>query len=163
MKSFILFTAALFTTLFLQAQTFKANISQLAFMKGKWVTNHEWGSMEEFWGAPIGNNMVSTYRCVKNSKVLFYEFVVIEQSDSVPVMLLRHFNAGSIGWEDKNAPQYYPLINIGKNKAVFQSADKTITLTYELISSNKLDVTLNEKNKDGKMETTPFHYTLSKN
>ncbi|MHA4812545.1 DUF6265 family protein [Flavitalea flava] len=67
--------------------------------------------MEEFWGPPIGNNMICSYRCVKDGKVVFYEFVVIEQKDtlseSVPVMILRHFKPGSISWEDKDKPNLF--------------------------------------------------------
>ncbi len=140
------------------AQTFNANIKDLAFMKGNWFVKHEWGDMEEYWGEPLGNNMISNYRCVKNGKVVFYEFVVIEQSDSVPVMILRHFNAGSIGWEDKMNPHRYPLISLTKNKAVFKSNDGTIKLTYELAGDDQLDVLLEEKNKEDKLEATVFHY-----
>ncbi len=140
------------------AQTFTANIKDLAFMRGKWFVKHQWGDMEEYWGEPIGNNMISSYRCVQNGKVVFYEFVVIEQTDSVPVMILRHFKPASIGWEDKEHPNHYPLICISTNKATFKSSDGVVTLTYQLIADDKLDVVLEEENKEGKLETTAFHY-----
>ncbi len=86
------------------SQTFKAKLQDLSFMSGTWYQHHEWGDMEEFWGKPMGDCMICSYRCVKDGKVLFYEFIVIEQSDSVPVMKLRHFKPGNIGWEEKNNP-----------------------------------------------------------
>ena len=153
---FILFTCIC------QAQSFTANIKDLAFMKGRWLVNHEWGNMEEYWGEPIGNCMISSYRCVKEGKIVFYEFVVIEQTDSVPVMILRHFDAHSMGWEDKEHPNVYPLINLGKNRAVFKNDAGTINLIYTLVDQDKLDVVLEEKNKDGKLETTSFHYSRGK-
>ncbi|WP_159467780.1 DUF6265 family protein [Dyadobacter sp. 3J3] len=139
------------------AQEFKASINDLAFMSGTWVMKHEWGDMEEFWGPPMGNSLISSYRCVKDGKVVFYEFVVIEQIDDIPIMKLRHFNPGSIGWEDKNSPLEYPLVSISKNKAVFEAKDKSLRLIYQLTNEN-LEVILEEKNKNNEMEKMIFAY-----
>ncbi len=102
--------------------------------------------------------MLSSYRCVKDGKIVFYEFVVIEQKGQVPVMYLRHFNPGSVGWEEKDAPNPYPLISLKKNHAVFKGADGT-ELSYTLKAPDKLMVTLKEKNKEGKEEITMFPYS----
>lgn len=143
------------------AQDFKASINDLAFMSGTWTLKHEWGDMEEFWGPPMGNSLISSYRCVKDGKVVFYEFVVIEQIDNVPVMKLRHFNPGSIGWEDKNSPLEYPLVSLLKNKAVFEAKDKSLRLIYQLVNGN-LEVILEEKNKNNEMEKMVFAYKRKK-
>lgn len=156
MKTKILFLIVFFPA-WSYAQEFKASVKDLAFMSGTWTVNHKWGDMEEFWGPPMGNCMVSSYRCVKDGKVVFYEFVVIEQGGNVPVMKLRHFNPGSIGWEEKNAPLDYPLIAFEKNKAVFGPKDQSLRLTYALISGN-LQVPLEEKNKNNEWEKMMFNY-----
>ncbi|GLU57321.1 DUF6265 family protein [Dyadobacter frigoris] len=143
------------------AQEFKASINDLAFMSGTWTMKHEWGDMEEFWGPPMGNSLISSYRCVKDGKVVFYEFVVIEQVENVPVMKLRHFNPGSIGWEDKNSPLEYPLVSLSKNKAVFEAKDKSLRLIYQLTTGN-LEVILEEKNKNNGMEKMVFAYKRKK-
>lgn len=144
------------------AQLKKAAVKDLAFMAGKWTLKHEWGDMEEFWGAPMGDNMVSTFRCVKDGKILFYEFMAIEASDTVPVMKLRHFNKGSIGWEDKDKPYLMPAVKLTKNEVVFESLDKTVRITYHRVSPFKLDCILNEKDKKGVWKKDVFNYTLSK-
>jgi hypothetical protein len=144
------------------AQLKKASVNDLAFMAGKWTLKHEWGDMEEFWGLPMGDNMVSTFRCVKDGKVVFYEFMAIEQSDSIPVMKLRHFNKGSIGWEDKDKPYLMPVIKLAKNEVVFESLDKAVLITYKRIGPLKMDCILDEKGKDGKWKRDIFNYTLSK-
>ncbi|TFF36660.1 DUF6265 family protein [Mucilaginibacter psychrotolerans] len=144
------------------AQTKKASVKDLAFMAGKWTLKHEWGDMEEFWGAPMGDNMVSTFRCVKDGKVVFYEFMVIEASESMPVMKLRHFNKGSIGWEEKDKPYLMPAIKITKNEVVFESVDKTVRITYRRVSTVKLDCILDEKDKKGTWKKDIFNYSLSK-
>ena len=163
MKKMYLLVIEVFVMLsFASAQTKKASVEDLAFMAGRWALKHEWGDMEEFWGPPMGDNMVSTFRCVKNGKVIFYEFMAIEQSDSIPVMKLRHFNKGSIGWEDKDKPYLMPATKIAKNEVVFESADKNVRITYKRLSPLKMDCILDEKNKDGKWKQDIFNYTLAK-
>lgn len=135
----------------LRAQTFKADIKDLSFMAGTWGQHHEWGDMEEFWGPPMGNNMVCSYRCVKEGKVLFYEFVVIEQSDSIPVMILRHFKPGNIAREEKDKPERYPLVALDRDRAVFASPN--VRLTYHRVDPDHMDILLEEKK-----DTSTFHY-----
>lgn len=74
--------------------------------------------MEEFWGEPMGDSMISSFRVVKEGKAAFYEFVVIEEQNQVPVFKMRHFNRGSIGWEEKDRPLLFYLVNIKKTKQI---------------------------------------------
>ena len=129
-------------------------------MAGTWMLKHKWGDMEEFWGPPMGNNMVSSYRCVKDGKVVFYEFVVIEQTNGFPVMKMRHFNPGNIGWEEKDKPLSYKLITLSKNKVTFESADKLVKLTYKRLNPQKMDVVLEEMDKNNIWQTNVFNYSL---
>lgn len=138
----------------------KASVHELDFMAGKWVGSMEWGDMEEYWGAPMGNNMICSFRCVKDGKVVFYEFIVIEQQGDVPVMKLRHFSPGSIGWEEKDKPWEYPLVKLEGKKAVFESADKKTRLLYERLTDTKLKAVL-EREEKGAWQVDAFEYTLS--
>jgi len=108
----------------------------------------------------MGDNMVSSYRCVKDDKVIFYEFVVIEQTNGSPVMKMRHFNRGNVGWEEKDKPLIYKLIVLTKNKAVFESSDKMLKLTYERLNHQKMNVVLDEKDKKGIWQKEVFSYVL---
>ena len=159
MKFFTVTTLLLisFTTAFSQAARQKIKIADLQFMAGQWKTSSDWGEMDEFWSSPNGNCMMCTFRCVKEGKVVFYEFIVIEQNetDEVPVMKLRHFNPGSIGWEDKENPYLYPLISLQGRKAVFERPDKKTSLSYERVSENTLKSVLIQET-DGKQTTTEF-------
>jgi len=135
-------------------------LADLSFMAGSWKTSSDWGEMDEVWSAPLGNCMMCSYRCVKNGKAVFYEFVLIEQneSDPVPVMKLRHFNPGSIGWEDKTNPYLYPLVELTGKKATFQGGDKKTTLSYERVNESTLKAVL-VRDKDGQKSTTEFIFT----
>ncbi len=137
-----------------------AKVDQLAFMAGTWTQHHKWGDMEEFWSKPMGDNMVSSFRNLEDGKVTFYEFVVIEQTGNIPVMKMRHFNKGSIAWEEKDKPYLLPLVKLEKDLAGFESLDKNVRLAYKRVSAEKMDVILEEKGKDGKWQKDVFNYTL---
>lgn len=143
------------------AQGFKATLSDLAFMAGQWEVKHAWGDMEEVWEKPMGNSMISTFRCVKDGKAVFYEFVIVEQEGPIPVMKLRHFNPGSIGWEEKNEPLSYPLVSLKDQRAMFEARDQSLRLIYE-VDADKLDVILEEKNKKGEWEKVVFNFLRKK-
>ncbi len=158
----VAFTIGLLMLLVTAKGQHKAELDQLNFISGKWVGSMAWGDMEEYWSETMGDNMVCAFRCVKDGKVMFYEFIVIEQSDAgVPVMKLRHFNRGNIAWEDKDKPYEYPLVKLEQNKAVFEAADKKTRLIYERLNENQLKAML-EREKDGKWEVDEFLYQLSR-
>ena len=138
----------------------KADIKELDFIAGKWFVGHEWGDMEENWSAPMGNTMICSYRCVKNGKVVFYEFIVIEQTDSVPVMRLRHFGPGSVAWEGKETTNNYPLVSLENGRAVFEAPDKKLRMIFFRKNETQLSVSLEREGKEGKWEKDVFEYTL---
>lgn len=138
------------------------NIKDLAFMSGKWTTHSAWGDMEASWSEPMGNSMMSSYRCVKNGKVIFYEFSVIEQMDSGPVMKLRHFSPGNIGWEEKDKPYEYPLMFLEPDKARFERPDKKTALTFHRTAPDAMQVILESQDQDGRWVEDVFDYKLSK-
>ena len=142
----------------------KFKIGDLAVMTGNWKTTSDWGDMDEVWSSPRGNCMMCTFRCVKDGKIVFYEFIVIEQNanDSVPVLKLRHFNPGSIGREEKDNPYLYPLAFLNGQKAIFERPDKKTIITYERLSKDKLTSVLIQQTPE-KQKTTEFIYSRSEN
>ena len=145
-----------------QGQDVVRQIDDLSFMAGKWVTTGEWGDMEENWSAPMGNSMMCSYRCVKDGKIVFYEFIVIEQMENGPVMKLRHFSPGNIAWEEKDKPYEYPLMYLDENTARFERPDKKTSLTFHRISTDSLTVVLERQDKEGKWVQDEFKYNAAK-
>ena len=141
------------------SQLKKATVKDLSFMSGPWHQKSDWGDLEEYWSDANGESMVSSFRCVKDGKALFYEFVVIEQEGNIPVMKMRHFNRGSIGWEDKKAPLLFPLTELKEKLAVFTMTDKSVKLSYQRDSDKSLTVILEEKDKAGKPKKEVFYFT----
>jgi hypothetical protein len=159
--TFIILSIIVPLTAFAQV-TQKFKITDLEFMTGNWKATSNWGDMDEIWSRPLGNCMMCTFRCVKDGKVVFYEFIVIEQNvyDSVPVLKLRHFNPGSIGWEDKENPYLYPVTFLSNQRVVFERPDKKTTITYERISKNTLKSVLIQED-GGNQKTTEFIFSSS--
>lgn len=155
---FFLFLISFSVPAFAQLQ--KATIKDLSFISGQWTVQHQWGDMEEVWSAPMGNNMMGSYRCVNEGKVVFYEFMAIEQIDSVPVLYLRHFGPGSIAWEEKDSAGTYPLVLLQKDKAQFRKSDGSTMLTFTRQSPTQLQIILDSKNGDGTLEKVVFDYRL---
>ena len=143
------------------AQTPPRDLKDLSFMSGKWIASTDWGDMEENWSEPMGNSMMCAYRCVKDGQIVFYEFIVIEQGPTGPVMKLRHFSPGNIAWEEKDKPYEYPLVFLDTDRARFERPDKKTSLTFYRVSRDKLDVTLERQDEAGKWVQDVFHYTLS--
>lgn len=143
-------------------QTPVHDIKALSFMAGKWTTKGEWGDMEENWSEPVGNSMMCSFRCVKDGKVVFYEFIVIEQQPKGPVMKLRHFSPGNIAWEDKDKPYEYPLTFLDDNLARFERPDKKTSLTFHRLAPDKMKVTLERQDKEGKWVQDEFNYVAAK-
>jgi hypothetical protein len=137
------------------------NIKDLAFMSGHWTTKSAWGEMEESWSDPFGDCMMGAYRCVKDGKIVFYEFIVIEQSKTGPVMKLRHFSPGNIAWEEKDKPYEYPLMFLEEDRARFERPDKKTALTFHRTAKDKMMVILERQEKDGKWVQDEFDYTRS--
>jgi hypothetical protein len=160
-KLFCVFVITLKIVSSVTAQAPVKEIKDLAFMSGKWVTKSTWGDMEENWSAPMGNCMMCSYRCVKDGKVVFYEFIVIEQTTAGPVMKLRHFSPGNIGWEEKDKPYEYPLMFLDSERARFERPDKKTALTFYRAAKDKLKVILEREDKDGKWVQDEFDYTLA--
>lgn len=138
------------------------DIKDLSFMAGDWVTTGEWGDMEENWSEPYGNSMMCSYRCVKDGKVVFYEFIVIEQTADGPVMKLRHFSPGNIAWENKEDPYEYPLMYLDENVARFERPDKKTSLTFQRISVDSLTVILERQDKSGNWVQDEFRYAAAR-
>jgi hypothetical protein len=140
----------------------KRDIKDLAFMAGNWTASSAWGDMEENWSKPMGNSMMCSYRCVKDGKIIFYEFIVIEQLESGPVMKLRHFSPGNIGWEEKDKPYEYPLMFLEEDRARFERPDKKTALTFHRTSKDTMEVILERQDKDGKWIQDVFKYSLTR-
>lgn len=134
-------------------------LEDVAWIAGYWIGGTDDNPMEEIWTAPLGDNMMGMFREVDEGKSVFYEFMLIQQTDAGPALLLKHFNPGLIGWEDKDVAQRYPLAALKGRRAVFEHANRMTRLVYERFTEDSLTVTL-EKVREGKETKQVFGYLL---
>jgi hypothetical protein len=87
--------------------------------------------------------------------------MVIEQTDKGPVMYLRHFSPGNIGWEEKDKPYEYPLMFLEPGKARFERPDKKTALTFYRINADNMQVILERQDKEGRWVEDVFDYKLA--
>lgn len=137
------------------------NLSQLEFISGMWTGELNGGKTDEHWSAPSGDNMMGIFRYVKNGKSVFFEMMLIEMTSSGPVLRLKHFNPGLIGWEEKDQVYSYPLVGVNRNRAVFERPDKQTRLIFNRTSEQTMTVTL-EQVKDGNPTSEDFKYQLAR-
>lgn len=135
-----------------------ASVKDLAWIAGQWQGQKGADLLDEHWSAPGGGTMMGMFRWVKGGKLLVYEFLTFEDSATAPVLTFRHFGAGLIGWEEKDAPIRCPLAGGGPGEAVFACEGMPMRLTYRRTGENGLTVLL-ERQKDGKSSTDEFAYS----
>ena len=58
----------------------KADVNQLAWMRGAWVTEHGGMRVEEHWTPPRAGTMMAVGRTMRGERTVFYEFLRIEQT-----------------------------------------------------------------------------------
>lgn len=115
--------------------------------------------MEEVWSSPSGDALMGMFRLASGGKTKLTEFMTIEKREAGIVLVMRHFSAGLIAREEKDAPLVWELERVEANHAVFHLAAEGSRLDFAR-NDRTLVITL-EKTKDGKTTRTPFRYTLA--
>ena len=126
-------------------------LENIAWIAGNWRGEAMGGTTEENWSAPHGDSMMASFKVVKDGKVVFYEIEIIRQLENTLVLQLKHFNNDLKGWETKDQTVDFPLVEITKNKVVFEG------MTFERISETEMNVYVDVEN-DGSTQTLTFNY-----
>ncbi|REG87306.1 DUF6265 family protein [Winogradskyella sediminis] len=157
MKYFILF---FFIFTISEAQNEKSltpKLENIKWISGTWHGEAFGGITEEIWSEPSAGSMMATFKLIVEGQVQFYEIEVIREIENSLILQLKHFGSDLKGWESKDETVDFPLIEITKNKVVFEG------MTFEKISANAMNIHVAIEN-NGNIETVTFHYTkASKN
>jgi len=135
----------------------KVTLDDLSFICGHNRGEMEGSIIDEHWSEVGGDTMIGMYREIRNGKAQMYEFLTIEQTAEGPVLRLRHFDPGLVGWEEKAQASSYPLASWRPNEAVFEKPDKSVRLAFRATSKETLEVTLERKGK--KIEIFQYAHT----
>ena len=134
-------------------------LEDLGFMVGQWQGGGEKVVIEEIWSRPSGDNMMGMFRYVQEDKGVFYEMMLIEQTDDGPVLRIKHFNAGLIGWEEKAEVHSFPLVSVDESEAVFEQVDQTKKLRYITENPGEMSIYLEERQDDGTWKVESFSFS----
>lgn len=111
------------------ARAAESKMAGLAFLTGRWTATTEQGFQEETWSPVQGDSMIGTFRVVAGGKMVFSEYWSVELKDGTLVLLIKHFDAGLVGWEAKQESTRLPVTSLAQNSVVF--SDGKVTLRYE--------------------------------
>lgn len=137
-----------------------ATLKDLGFIEGKWRGRVGAAIAEEHWTSAEGDNIIGMFRFVEGGKAIFFELLTIEQSGEGPVLRIKHFKPGLIGWEEKNDAVTFALTEVKTDYAKFEMADRKTSLTF-IRDKERLTVQL-AKIKDGQAKVDEFKYELIK-
>lgn len=121
------------------AQSKTGSVADVAFIQGHWkATTHEGQIIEGVWLQPEGENIVGFMRMMKNGKADLYEILAYEQTDKGLVSMVKHFQPGLIGHEEKDKQDRYNFIEATENRAIFQKEGEAgLRILYEKRSANQ--------------------------
>ena len=131
-------------------------LEDVSFIAGTWQHEGDGYYIEEVWSKRSGDNMMGMFRFVQEGKGVFYEMMIVEETDEGVVLRLKHFNAGLIGWEEKAEVLSFYLTEVSGSTAVFEQKDKNKRLRY-LKAGDELAVLLEER-KDGEWSQEAFKF-----
>jgi len=127
-------------------------LENITWIAGTWHGEAFGGKTEEIWSEPSAGSMMATFKLINNGKVTFYEIEVIREVKNTLILQLKHFGPDLKGWETKDETVDFPLKEITANKVVFEG------MTFNKISDDEMNIYVDIKNDDGKVEVVKFNY-----
>jgi hypothetical protein len=135
-------------------------VNALAWVAGRWHGSLGEDVIEEHWSSPEGGTIMGMFRWLKGGKVYIYEFMTFETDGDSLILRIKHFNAGLVGWEEKDASTLFYLDRMEPRNITFDQRrdDANSRISYRLDDADTLVVTL-ERSGDERSTTLEFHYT----
>jgi hypothetical protein len=119
-----------------------AKLEDLAWLEGSWSGQVDGDEVDEVWTGASAGAMMGMFRCVREGKVRFYEFMTITKASAQVDLTIKHFDPALVGWEEKDAAARFVLTGSTGQQAVFHQAsgDKQLWLVYESRNGSELRI-----------------------
>jgi Domain of unknown function (DUF6265) len=127
----------------------KATIADMAWLAGGWSGTGLGGVSEEIWSRPAGGTMMGTYRLIKADKPVFYEMLLLVESEGTLTLRLKHFHPNFVGWEEKDKSVDFKFVKKDGNRVYFSG------LTFER-AGKELNIHLALGQRDGTVREEIF-------
>ena len=128
-----------------------ATLGELAWLSGYWKGSGFGGDCDEVWIPASDNAMTGIFRYASEGKIVFSEYMVMEELNGTITLRLKHFGRDLSPWEEKEEWTEFRLVKIHGQKAWFSG------LTYERIGDT-LIIWLSMKSGD-KSWVEEFRFT----
>ncbi len=114
----------------------------LHWLTGKWTGRAGEAHIEEHWTDCSGNMMMGMFRWVEDDAVKFYEIEALEQEGDLVYMRVKHFDPGLLGWEERDDPHNFLLMQVTDTGAIFREVDQPESrwVVYERHGANRLRI-----------------------
>ncbi|MFN0140634.1 MAG: DUF6265 family protein [Pyrinomonadaceae bacterium] len=129
----------------------KATLADVSWLIGSWSGTGLGGVSEEIWSRPADGAMMGTYRLVKNGKTVFYEFMLLTETEGTIVLRIKHFHPNFVGWEDKDKSVDFKFVKTEGDRAYFSG------LTFERKGKKGLNIYLALRQKEGEVREEVFN------
>ncbi|HBZ38311.1 MAG TPA: hypothetical protein DF712_08520 [Balneola sp.] len=141
----ILNSSTKFDTYLAESLTQEFDINDYTWLVGSWEGDGFGGTSEEIWSVPHNGTMMGMYRHIKNGELIFYEFLLLDESG----LRLKHFHPDLKGWEEKDETTFFKMIDYSSTKIEMKG------LIFEKKSENQMEIRL-KLNRNGNIETEVF-------
>ncbi|MEQ8578494.1 MAG: DUF6265 family protein [Balneola sp.] len=121
------------------------DINDYSWLVGSWKGDGFGGVSEEIWSKPENGVMMGMYRHIKDDKLVFYEFLILDKTG----LRLKHFHPDLKGWEEKDETTFFEMIDYSPTKIEMKG------LIFEKKSNDLMEIRLRLK-RDDKIETEVF-------
>lgn len=122
-----------------------------SWLVGSWKGDGFGGTSEEIWSKPENGVMMGMYRHLKDDKLVFYEFLILDKTG----LRLKHFHPDLKGWEEKDETTFFEMIDYSPTKIEMKG------LIFEKKTDNLMEIRL-KLNRNGKVETEIFTMSRQK-
>lgn len=123
----------------------KGKLSDVAWLVGSWQGTAFGSQFEEVWNPASAGSMMGMWKLYDKEKgVNFYELLVLKEQDEGLVLLVKHFSADFVAWEEKADFVTFRLIKAEADAVHFSG------LSFYKKGGDQIDGYIVMTHKDGK-------------
>lgn len=122
----------------------KGTLADVAWLAGSWQGTAFGSQFEEVWNPASVGSMVGMWKLYDKEKgVNFYELMLLKEQGDGLVLLVKHFSADFIAWEDKEDFVEFKLVKVEEQSVHFSG------LSFYQRGPDKIDGYIVMKQKNG--------------
>lgn len=129
----------------------KATLADVSWLAGSWHGTGLGGVSEENWSRSADGAMMGTYRLIADGKTVFYEFMLLIETEGTLLLRIKHFHPNFVGWEEKEKSVDFKFVKKDARRTYFSG------LTFERKNNKELNIFLALRQKDGQVREEVFN------